>query len=330
MSTPVTLLPGDANGPELCEAAQRVLDHAGVAIDWRPCPLPPVGPGPKGIPDDVIASIRATGLGFKAYHHAWHEDKSAAPPIVEIRRKLGLWANLRPSRTLAGIPSRHTDVDLVVVREITEDIYAHLEHESIPGVFESLKVTTRAACERIVRHAFTYARATGRKKVTIVHKANIMKQSDGLFLKVGREIAALFPDIASEDVIVDALCMKLVLTPSRFDVLVAGNLYGDIVSDLCAGIVGGATNAPSINHGDAATVFACPHGDKGEFLAPDRGNPILTLLPAAELARHLGHADVAERIRDAISGALGAGVRPLALGGSAGTQAFTAAVLERI
>lgn len=330
MSTPVTLLPGDHTGPELCEAAQRVLDRAGVPIAWVTRPLPAVGVDPKAVPEDVIASLRETGLGFMAYHQAWHEDKAAAPPIVEIRRKLGLWANLRPSRSLAGVPTRHGDVDLVIVREITEDIYAHLEHESIPGVYESLKVTTRAACERIARHAFAYARATGRKKVTIVHKANIMKQSDGLFLKVGREVAAEFPDLVSEDVIVDALCMKLVLNPGKFDVLVAGNLYGDIVADLCAGIVGGPTNAPSINHGEAATVFACPHGDKEAFLGPDRGNPILTLLPAAELARHLGHADAAEQIRAAISGALLAGIRPYALGGGAGTQAFTAEVLARL
>jgi isocitrate dehydrogenase (NAD+) len=263
------------------------------------------------------------------YHYA-HRDENAPPPIVGLRKQLGLFANLRPIRTLKGVPHRHDDLDLVVIRESTEDIYAHLEHESIPGVFESLKVTTRAACERIIRYAFEYARRHGRKKVTIVHKANIMKRSDGLFLKVGREIAAEFPDIASEDVIVDALCMKLVISPGKFDVLVAGNLYGDIVADLAAGLAGGASNCPSINLGDDHHVFAAARGDLAAHRGTDQGNVLGLLVPALSLLKHLGEGAAAARILEATERALAGGTLPSAIGGSATTSGFTDAVCANL
>jgi isocitrate dehydrogenase (NAD+) len=320
----VTLIPGDITGPEVAAAVQKIIERAKVAIDWEERPL-----ADRAIPQDVIESLGRTKVALMGFHHAWHQ-RNDPPPIVKLRKAFGMYANLRPIRTLRGIPTRFDDLDLVVVREITEDIYAHLEHESIPGVYESLKVTTQAACERIARFAFEYARANGRKKVTIVHKANIMKKSDGMFLKVARDIAAGFPDIATEDVIVDAVCMKLVLNPGKFDVLVAGNLYGDIVSDLCAGLVGGASNCPSINVGPELRIYASPHGDPSGLHGTNKGNPLGLLLPALELLAALGEIEAARQIRSAVERALADGIRPVAIGGSAGCNQFAQAVGERL
>ena len=319
-----TLIPGDATGPEIATAVQRIIAAAGVHIDWDVQPLQN-----GDIPAEVVDSIRKNGLALMG-HHAGHRDQDAPPPIVRLRKELGIFANIRPVRSIAGLPTRHNDLDLVVIRESTEDVYAHLEHESIPGVFESLKVTTRAACERIIRYAFDYARKNGRKKVTIVHKANIMKKSDGLFLKIGRDIALQYPDIASEEVIVDALCMKLVIAPQKFDILVSGNLYGDIVSDLAAGLAGGASNCPSINVGPANTVFAAARGDAAEFAGPDQGNLLSLLIPALSLLTHLEENGTAAKILQATNEVLASGIKPFALGGSATTGAFTAAICGRL
>jgi isocitrate dehydrogenase (NAD+) len=303
---------------------QRVVRAAGVPITWDTQPL-----DDGRIPDALIASLRATRVGLMAYHQGPH-DRDEQPPIVSLRNVLGIFANVRPIRTLQGVPSRHRDLDVVIVRETTEDIYAHLEHESIPGVFESLKVTTQAACERIARFAFQYALENGRSKVTIVHKANIMKRSDGMFLRVARGVAAEFPTLKSEDVIVDALCMKLVLDPSKFDVLVAGNLYGDIVSDLGAGLAGGASNCPSINVSPELRIFAAPHGDPAGLQGSNRGNPLVLLMPTVEMLRHLGERDAATRIRDAIEAVLTSPCKPFAIGGTAGCSQFASAVCERL
>lgn len=320
----VTLIPGDATGPAIAAAVQQIIAAAGVSIDWEVQPLQ------NGtIPAEALASIRKTGLALMG-HHAGQGDHAGPPPIVHLRKELGIFANIRPVQSIAGLPTRHNDLDLVVIRESTEDIYAQLEHESIPGVFESLKVTTRAACERIIRYAFDYARQHGRKKVTIVHKANIMKKSDGLFLKVGRDIALQYPDIASEEVIVDALCMKLVIAPQKFDILVSGNLYGDIVADLAAGLAGGASNCPSINVGPAGTVFAAARGDAAEFSGSDQGNLLSLLVPALSLLTHLKENEAAARILAATNEVLASGVKPLALGGSATTSAFAAAIGGRL
>ncbi len=313
--TRVTLIPSDENGAEIVAATKRVLAAAGVPIAFEEVALA-----------GAVASLKSTKLGLMGFQHAPHR-RHDPPPIVGLRDALGMYANVRPIKTLNGLPTRHTGIDLVLIREVTEDVYRHLEHESIPGVYESLKVTTRAACERIAKHAFDYARASGRKKVTIVHKANIMKKSDGMFLATARKVAEAYPELTVEDVIVDALCMKLVLTPERFDVLVAGNLYGDIVADLCAGLVGGATNCPSINIGPDARVFATPHGVAGPA---DAGNPLELVMPAIELARHLGHGAAADALRSAVEGALTSGVRPIAIGGDAGCERFTSALVERL
>jgi isocitrate dehydrogenase (NAD+) len=217
-----------------------------------------------------------------------------------LRRDLGLFAQLRPAKPVAGLPCRFQETDLLVVREITEDVYAHLEHESIPGVFESLKVTTRAACERIARYAFELARLQGRKRVTIVHKANIMKLSDGLFLRTAREVSENYPDIETNDVIVDALCMKVVLDPSKFDVLLCGNLFGDIVGDLVAGLVGGRSNTPAITIGADGTVMCTAgHGSRS-----GEADLLTVLLPALHLLRHLDEPAAADRLHTAIETAL--------------------------
>ncbi|MCA9570757.1 MAG: NAD-dependent isocitrate dehydrogenase, partial [Myxococcales bacterium] len=240
--TEITLVPGD--DPELFAAIVPLLEAAGAELSFD-------APSPEATWETLIASARRTGVVLVG--EAASRDAETRP-IVRLRKALGVTHNLRPVKNLAGLPSRAEGVDLVIVRETTEDVYAHLEHESIPGTFESLKVTTKAACERIAHTAYDLARAQGRKKVSIVHKANIMKLSDGMFLRTAKAVSEGYPDLETEDVIVDALCMKLVLNPERFDVLVCGNLFGDIVADLCAGLVGGACNAPSINVAPDCTI----------------------------------------------------------------------------
>lgn len=273
---------------------------------------------------DPAAPIREAGLGFVV---------PAAPvpgvsPAVKLRRDLGIFAQHRPVRSLPALATRHGALDLLLVRETTEDVYAHLEHESVPGVFESLKVTTRAASERIARHAYETARAQGRKKVTIVHKSNIMKLSDGMFLRVCQEVGAGFPEIATDEVIVDALCMKLVLHPGRFDVLVSGNLYGDILSDLCAGLVGGLANAPAINHGPGVTVYTAAHGDTPAADGTDAAHPMPILVPALALLEGVGEGAVAEKLRAGLRASFEAGRRPLAMGGGLSMPAFLDSLLS--
>ncbi|MCO4747703.1 MAG: NAD-dependent isocitrate dehydrogenase [Proteobacteria bacterium] len=324
MAHSVTLLPGDTTGPALTADLKELIASLDVDIAWEEHEL-----NDGVLTEAALASVRSTKTALMAYHHG-RRDEGVLPPVVELRQAIGAFANVRPVHRLKGMASRFEAFDLVVVRETTEDIYAHLEHESIPGTFESLKVTTRTACERIARFAFEYARETGRKKVTIVHKANIMKKSDGMFLATARKVATEFPDIEVEDVIVDALCMKLIIHPERFDVLVAGNLFGDIVADVCAGIGGGAANCPSINVSeDGIRLFAAPHGDRPGS-DPDKANPLTVLLPAVIMLRHLGEASAADRLMAGIEGVLGSGIQPKGMGGSAGCHAFCAALRDAL
>ena len=316
MSLAITFVPGDC--PELGPPVKQVLEATGVAIDWHE---------PEATVEDIAASVRATGVALLGWQQGGREDRET-PPTVALRRALEVYAQERPIADLAGIPSRFTGVDLVVVRETTEDVYAQLEHETIPQVYESVKVTTRAACERIARHACELATRTGRKKLTIVHKANIMKLSDGLFLRTCREVASEYDGLEVEDVIVDALCMRVVLDPTRFDVLVCGNLFGDIVSDLCAGLVGGPSNAPSVNRSAAGTLFTAGHGDPPEVSGTGRANPLPLLLSAVHLLADQGHADAAAALKQAVAGVLSRGLQPYALGGEVGPEAFCAAVAE--
>ena len=325
MPHPVTLIPGDSTGPEICEVVQTVIAKLGVDIDWQT--VPAVN-GMVGA--DLVESVRRTKTALKAYQHG-RRDESIAPPVVQLRRELNAWANLRPVHHLPNITKRFDKLNLLVVRETSEDIYANMEHESIPGVFESVKVTTEVACERIARFAFEHARKVGRKKVTIVHKSNIMKKSDGMFLRVGQRVAADFPDIECNECIVDALCMKLIIDPTQFDVLLCGNLFGDIVADVVAGIGGGASNAPSISIADGGVrVFAASHGDPKSAVGTGNANPLTLLIPAVPMLRHLGETDAANRLMKAITSTLAEGNLPVSLGGEANCADIQAAIIARI
>jgi isocitrate dehydrogenase (NAD+) len=328
----VTLIPGDGTGPELTAALETVIAASGVPIAWQrhdagAAVLERCG---TALPDEVIASVRATKVAIKG---------PVTTPVgagfrsvnVALRQALDLYACLRPARSLPGVPSRFSGIDLVVVRENTEDLYAGIEHQVTPEAAESIKIITRAASERIVRYAFEYARAHGRHKVTAVHKANIMKLTDGLFLRTAREVAGAYPDIEFDDRIVDNLCLQLVQTPERYDVLVAPNLYGDIVSDLCAGLIGGAGVAPGANIGADAAVFEAVHGSGPDIAGRDIVNPTAFLLSGVLMLEHLGEAAAAGRVYDAVAAVIAEGRRITRdLGGTAGTQEFAQAVADRL
>jgi len=309
LSYRVTLIPGDGTGPELVQAACRVLEATGVPFEWDvqeagECVLAREG---TPLPERVLESIRRNGVALKG---------PITTPVgtgfrsvnVTLRQSLGLYANLRPARTIPGVRTRFAEVDLVIVRENMEDLYAGIEHEVIPGqAAESIKIITRAASERIVRFAFEYARRNGRHKVTAVHKANIMKLSDGLFLHVAQEVAAQYPDIAFEDRIIDNMCMQLVQKPELYDVLVLPNLYGDIVSDLASGLVGGLGVAPGANIGERWAVFEPVHGSAPKYAGQNKVNPTATILSGALLLRHLGETRAAERVEAAVRRVIGEG-----------------------
>lgn len=335
----VTLIPGDGIGPELVEAARRVVEATGVPIEWEVQEAGEAAMARLGtpLPEEVLESIRRTGVALKG---------PITTPIgtgfrsvnVALRKELGLYANLRPARTIPGVRTRFEAVDLVIVRENMEDLYAGIEHEVIPGVAcESIKVITRPATERIVRFAFEYARQNGRRKVTAVHKANIMKLSDGLFLRVAQEVAASYPDIAFEDRIVDNMCMQLVQKPELYDVLVLPNLYGDIISDLASGLVGGLGVAPGANIGEKWAVFEPVHGSAPKYAGQNKANPTATILSAALMLRHLGQADAAERVEAAVRSVIAEGrwvtadLKPSPGDPSAaGTREMAQAIAERV
>jgi isocitrate dehydrogenase (NAD+) len=317
---PVTLVQGDTNDTHVIGRMQELFDASGASVVLRPYDA-----RDGRVTPELVGAIRETGLALMGFQWG-RRDQGAVPPMVELRRALGVYANVRPIKSLPGVPSKFDDVDLIICRETTEDVYAMLEHESLPGVFEGLKVTTRATCERISRFAFELARARGRKKVTTVHKSNIMKKSDGMFLQVSQEVATEYPDIQHDEVIVDALCMKLVLTPQKFDVLVCGNLYGDIVGDLAAGLTGGAVNTPSINMAPGAVVFTI--GQRGGIESGSDSLPML--LAALYLLEHMGQLDARRRLGAAAEQAVLAGIKPKMIGGTADAKTYFDAVIARI
>jgi isocitrate dehydrogenase (NAD+) len=332
MAHRVTLIAGDGIGPEVTEAVLRILKVAGVSIDWEPhdAGLTALEREGSTLPLPLLESIRSNKVALKG---------PVTTPIGEgftsvnvgLRKALQLFANVRPVWTIAGIPSRYEGIDLVIVRENTEDLYSGLEHEVIPGVVESLKVITEAASLRIAEFAFAYARRHGRSRVTAVHKANIMKLGDGLFLRSVRAVAREHTGIQYEERIVDAACMHLVLNPTQFDVLVMPNLYGDIVSDLCAGLVGGLGVVPGANLGTDAAVFEAVHGSAPDIAGKNLANPTALLLSALMMLRHLGEDAAAGRIMAALERVLAAGrLRTRDLGGTATTTEFTAAVCKEI
>ena len=309
MAYTVTLIPGDGTGPELVEATRRVLEATGVAFTWE---MQDAGEGVMAkygtpMPDHVLESIRRNKVALKG---------PITTPIgegfrsvnVSLRKALDLYANLRPARSFPGVRSRYDNVDLVIVRENTEDLYAGIEHWVIVDeAAESIKIITRKNTERIARFAFDYARANARRKVTAVHKANIMKFTDGLFLHVCQQVATNYPDIPFEDRIVDNMSMQLVQRPEEYDVLLCPNLYGDILSDLVAGLVGGLGIAPGANIGTAAAMFEPIHGSAPKYAGQNKVNPTATILSGALMLRHLGERAAGERVEQAVAAVIAEG-----------------------
>lgn len=328
----VTLVPGDGIGPEITEVVVRVIDAAGVAIDWdrHDAGVLAVERGEAPLPAALLASIRERRVALKG-PVTTPIGKGFTSVNVGLRKALNLYANLRPVKNIPGVSSRFQGVDLVIVRENTEDLYAGLEHEVVPGVVESLKIITAAASTRIAEFAFRYAVERGRRAVTAIHKANIMKLGDGLFLESVRAVAARHPDIPYDERIVDAACMHLVMRPERFDVLLLPNLYGDIVSDLCAGLVGGLGVVPGANIGAEAAVFEAVHGSAPDIAGQNVANPTALLLSACLMLDHVGEPAAATRIRAAIETAVaGVGTRTRDLGGTAGTREFGDAIIRQL
>jgi isocitrate dehydrogenase (NAD+) len=326
----VTLIQGGGVGYDLVPAVKRVIEAAGVTISWdvHVGGAEAIVQGLDPLPPAMLDSVRQNGLALKT---KFLRVPGKPNYNVQLRRALGLFASVRPLKNIAGLPARFSGVDMLVVRELTEDLYAAIEHEIVPGVVQSIKVVTDAASRRFFRFAFDYAKSAGRKLVHCVHKANILKQADGLFLEAFRSVATEFPELQTREIIVDNCCMQMVSRPMQFDVLVMGNLYGDIVSDLGAGIVGGISAAAGINVGDSIRVFECFHGGTRESIGANLANPLPLLLPASDLLDAVGQKEPAARILRAVEAVLGAGqVRPRDLGGSATTTEMTDAIIAAL
>jgi isocitrate dehydrogenase (NAD+) len=327
-----TLIAGDGIGPEVVAATIRVIEATGVVIKWESQPAGAMAIALEGspLPQKTLDSIRKTGLALKG-PTTTPVGGGHASINVALRKALDLYANVRPIKTLPGVKTRYDHVDLVIIRENTEDLYSGLEHVVVPGVVESIKVITERASTRIAKFAFNYARTHGRKRVTAVHKANIMKLSDGLFLDCCAKVAADFPDIKYDDIIVDNCCMQLVLDPTRFDMLLLENLYGDIVSDLCAGLIGGLGLAPGANIGEKGATFEAVHGSAPDIAGKNIANPIALILSGALLLDHIGEVDAGNRVRAAVLAVLKEGKSvPRDLGGSASTSEIGEAIANRV
>jgi isocitrate dehydrogenase (NAD+) len=332
---PVTLIEGDGIGPEISRATVRALEAAGATIEWRPAlgGMAALEAEKDPLPQRTLDSIAATNLALKG---------PLATPIgggfrsvnVTLRQHFDLYANLRPAKTLPGVPTRFDDVDIVMVRENTEDLYAGVEHYVDPRrtAAESIAIITRYGSERVVRFAFEYARSHGRKKLTLVHKANILKMSNGLFLDTGREVAKEYPDIEFTDMIVDATAMKLVIQPEYFDVIVTMNLFGDILSDLIAGLIGGLGVAPAANIGEGGcAIFEAVHGTAPDIAGRGIANPTALMLSATLMLEHIGQHEAAARMRKGVTAALAnPATRTGDLRGTANTAAYTDAVIAHM
>ena len=332
MTRTITLIAGDGIGPEVTAAVVKVLDCAGFTVNWEPQLAGVLALETHGdtLPRELLDSIARNKVALKG---------PVTTPVgggftsvnVGLRKALDLYVNLRPVWNIPSVKSRYEGIDLVIVRENTEDLYSGLEHEVIPGVVESLKIITAEASRRVATFAFEYARKHGRKRVTAVHKANIMKMGDGLFLRSVQEVATRYPDIRSDDRIVDAACMHLVMNPAQFDVLLLPNLYGDIVSDLCAGLVGGLGVVPGANLGTEIGVFEAVHGSAPDIAGKGIANPMALLHSAVLMLRHIGEGAIADRIMAAVGAVLAEGsIRTRDLGGSASTMEFAEAVCRRL
>ena len=332
MSYKVTLIPGDGSGPEVIAAAKRVVEATGVAIEWEQAEAGAAMIEKYGtpLPDETIESIRRNGVALKG---------PVTTPVgtgfrsvnVAMRKIFDLYANVRPAKTYPGVITRFENIDLVVVRENTEDLYAGIEHMVGEDAAESIKLITRKGCERIFRYAFEFAVREGRKKVTAVQKANIMKCTDGMFLDIARQIAKEYPQIEFNDSIVDAMCMRLVMHPEDYDVLVCPNLYGDIVSDLCAGLVGGLGVTPSANIGVSGAIFEPIHGSAPDIAGQHKINPTAAILSASLMLAHLGEAKAAADIEQAVTKVISEGkTLTQDMGGTASTEEFADAVIAAL
>jgi isocitrate dehydrogenase (NAD+) len=332
MAHVITLIPGDGIGPEVTAAVVKIFHAAGLDIEWERHDAGVVAfkRFNKSLPAELLESIQRNQVALKG---------PVTTPIAEgftsvnvgLRKALDLYSNLRPVRNIEGVESRFQGVNLIIVRENTEDLYSGLEHEVVPGVVESLKIITERASTRIARFAFEHARKMGRKRVTAIHKANIMKLGDGLFLESCRAVSREYTDLSYDERIVDAACMQLVLYPEKFDVLLLPNLYGDIVSDLCAGLVGGLGVVPGANMGTTCAVFEAVHGSAPDIADQNLANPTALLLSGLMMLDHIGERERSVRIRTALGTVLKAGkVRTRDLGGTASTTEFTDALCREI
>lgn len=332
MAKKIALIPGDGIGPEVTGAAVSVIEALGVDIDWAPLEVGAAAFAKYGkpVPDHVFDEIKDIGVALKG-PATTPIGGGFSSPNVALRQGLDLYASLRPVRTLPGVKSRFTDVDIVVVRENTEGLYSSKEHLVVPGVAESLKICTEQASTRIAEFAFEYAVQNKRRKVTAVHKANIMKLTDGLFIECARTVSHKYGDIEYNELIIDNVCMQLVIDPTRFDVLLMENLYGDIVSELCSGLVGGVGVVPGANYGKKAVIFEAVHGSAPDIAGKNLANPLGVILSAELMLAHIGENEAAGRLREAVLQLLseGACVTP-DLGGSAGTKQMTQALIDKL
>ncbi len=330
MAHHVILIPGDGIGPEVSAATVRMVEAAGVHVEWETIKAGAEALAEYGtpLPNRLLDSLKRSRVGLKGPVSTG--IATGFPSVnVAIRKALDLYANFRPVRNLPGVKSRYQDVDLVIFRENTEDLYSGLEHEVVPGVVESLKIITERASTRIARYAFEYARQAGRKKITAIHKANIMKLSDGLFLRSCQKVAADYSGITYEEMIVDNACMQLVMRPERFDVLLLENLYGDIISDLGAGLVGGLGLVPGANMGDEHAVFEAVHGSAPDIAGQGLANPTAMMLSAMLMMRHLGEEQAANRAEAALQKVYSEGKHLTRdVGGNCSTTEFTEAVVQ--
>ena len=332
MKHTITLIPGDGIGPEITAATVRVIEATGAQIEWETQILGSQALEKYGntLPDESIEAMRRTKIALKGPIMT-PVGKGFTSVNVGLRRALDLYANVRPVKALPNVKCRYPELDLVIVRENTEGLYSGLEHVVVPGVVESLKVITEKASTRICRYAFEYARDNGRKKVTAVHKANIMKVSDGLFLECFYKVAKDFPEIEADDKIVDNCCMQLVMRPEQFDVMVMENLYGDILSDLCAGLIGGLGLAPGANIGELGAVFEAVHGSAPDIAGQGIANPTALMLSAIQMLAYIGEKEAAQKFEKALFEVFEEGTSITKdLGGNAKTNEFARAIEEKI
>jgi isocitrate dehydrogenase (NAD+) len=329
MKHTITLIPGDGIGPEVSAAVVRIIEAAGVDIQWETHYAGAQALEKFGdtLPAELLESIKRNKYALKG-PITTPIGKGFTSVNVGLRKALDLYANLRPVRALPNVPSRYPELDLVVVRENTEDLYSGIEHVVVPGVVESIKIITEKASTRIARFAFEYARRENRKKVTAIHKANIMKLSDGLFLDCFRNVSKDYPEIEADDKIVDNACMQLVMRPEQFDIMLLENLYGDIVSDLCAGLIGGLGLVPGANIGELGAVFEAVHGSAPDIAGQGIANPTALLQSGILMLRHIGEREPAQKIESAMLKIFEEGkVRTRDIGGEAHTDEFAAAII---